>query len=326
MLNFGWYGENNCSKLKSDILVIQFSYFEIAASFEEIRFDLYQNLMEMNPHNLYNINISDFQHPKEEKSMKALKETKGLENVVKKFYDLGVENIIKLQYTGSSIKLSPKSFPELFQLTVAACDILGVEHVPDLYAHRSEDLTARTLGVEKPMIAISTECLDKLNKEELLFMIGREVAKIKCEHILYQEIGSIFPELMDALSPITLGLSGVLSSGLKYALFHWAQMAEYTADRGGLLVCQDLHVTKQLFTKLAGLPEKYWSTFGVEELEEQAREFEGFKEKTFDKFMRFLYGNNLWAIARAQEILTWVDSGAYNRVLVNRSTTQRINN
>lgn len=278
----------------------------------------------MNTHNLFNISAADFQHPKEAKSMKALRETKGFERVVKKFYDMGVEHIIKLQYTGSSLKLSKESFPELFETTETACSILGVDQVPELYVHRSEQFTATTLGVDRPMIAISTECLDKLNNEELLFMVGREIAQIKCQHILYQEIGFIFPELMDALSPITLGLAGVLSSGLKYALFHWAQMAEYTADRGGLLVCQNIYGTKQLFTKLAGLPEKYWSTFDIEELDDQARAFEGFKENTFDKFMRFLYGNNLWAIARAHELFKWVDSGAYNQILVNRSRSQRL--
>lgn len=278
----------------------------------------------MNPHNLHNISVSDFQHPKEEKSMRTLKDTKGLERVVKKFYDLGIENIIKLQYTGSSLKLSPKSFPDLYQMTETACEILDVDLVPELYVHRSEQFTFTTLGVERPMIAISTECIDKLSNQELLFMLGREVAHIKSGHILYQEIGFIFPELMDAFSGVTLGLSGILSSGLKYALFHWAQMAEYTADRGGLLVCQDVHVTKQMFTKLAGLPEKYWATFDIDELDEQARAFEGFTEKTFDKFMRFLYGNNLWTIARAQEVIHWVESGAYNRILVDKSGTQRI--
>ncbi len=254
--------------------------------------------------------------------MTTLKNTKGLERVVKMFYDMGIENIIKLQYTGSSLKLSTKSFPDLFQLTETACEILNVKIIPELYVQRSEQFTATTLGVERPVIVLSSECLDKLSKPELLFMIGREVAQIKCQHILYQEIGFIFPELMDALSAITLGLSGVLSSGLKYALFQWAQMAEYTADRGGLLVCQDLFVTKQLFTKLAGLPEKYWASFEVEELENQARAFEGFTEKTFDKFVRFLYGNNLWAIARAQEIIHWVEAGDYNRVMVKRSQIQ----
>ncbi|GLR19854.1 M48 family metallopeptidase [Portibacter lacus] len=273
----------------------------------------------MNYQKLYHIIPADFQHPKEASSMMTLKNTSGIEKVVKKFYDMGIENIIKLQYTGSSLKLSYKSFPDLYKLTERACEILDVNDVPDLYVHRSDQFTATTLGVDKPMIAISTECLDKLTNEELLFMIGREIAHIKCQHILYQEIGFIFPELMDAFSGITLGLSGVLSSGLKYTLFHWAQMAEYTADRGGLLVCQNVYGTKKMFTKLAGLPEKYWATFEVEELETQARAFEGFKEKTFDKFMRFLYGNNLWAIARAQELITWVESGEYNSVLVSKS-------
>ena len=277
----------------------------------------------MNSHKLYGISTSDFQHPKEASSMRTLKNTKGLEKVVKKFYDMGIEKIIKLQYTGSSLKLSPNSFPELYKLTEAACEILDVDDIPELYVQRSEQFTATTLGVERPMIAISSECLDKLSKQELLFMIGREIAQIKCQHTLYQEIGFIFPELMDAISGITLGLSGVLSSGLKYALFHWAQMAEYTADRGGLLVCQDIYVAKKLYTKLAGLPEKYWATFEVEELENQAREFEGFNEKTFDKFMRFLYGNNLWAIARAQELIDWVESGDYNKVLVKKGRPSR---
>ncbi|MDA9774251.1 M48 family metallopeptidase, partial [Saprospiraceae bacterium] len=278
----------------------------------------------MNYQKLYDIKVSDFQHPKEAKSMKTLKDTRGVEKMVKKFYDMGVENIIKLQYTGSGLKLSPKSFPDLFRMTETACDILDVDKMPELYVYRSEQFTATTVGVENPMLAISTECLDKLSKEELLFLIGREVAHIKCEHILYQEIGFIFPELMDAFSGVTLGLSSVLSSGLKYALFHWAQMAEYTADRGGLLVCQDIHVTKKMFSKLAGLPEKYWATFEVEELDNQARAFEGYSEKTFDKFMRFLYGNNLWVIARAQEMINWVEAGDYNRILVNNRASQRI--
>ena len=270
------------------------------------------------PTPLYDMQVSDFMHPLESNSLRTLQDTRGLEKVVQKFYDLGIENVIKLQYTGSSLKLSTESFPDLNNMVKTACQILGVDSIPDLYVERSEQFTATTLGVDKPMIAISTECLDKLTKEELQFMIGREVAHIKCRHILYQEIGFIFPELMDALSNITLGLSGMLSTGLKYALFQWMQTAEYTADRGGLLVCQDVYVVKKLFSKLAGLPERYWARFDISDLEDQARAFEGFTEKSFDKFIRFLYGNNLWAIARAHEMMKWVDAGEFNRLLVRK--------
>ncbi|MFT4537408.1 MAG: Zn-dependent protease with chaperone function [Saprospiraceae bacterium] len=278
----------------------------------------------MNTQKLYDLKISDFKHPLEASSFKTLQKTRGLEKVVKKFYDMGVENVIKLQYTGSSLRLSPTSFPELRILLETACEMLDVDNIPELYVERSEDFTAATLGVDKPIIAISSECLDKLTKPELLFLLGREVTHIKCQHVLYQEIGFIFPELMDALSGVTLGLSGVLSTGLKYALFHWMQMAEYTADRGGLLVCQDTFAVKQLFSKIAGLPEKYWATFDINELESQAKAFDGFSEKSFDKFVRFLYGNNLWAIARAHEIIQWVESGDYSKIIAKKSKSNRI--
>ena len=95
-------------------------------------------------------------------------------------------------------------------------------------------------------------------------------------------------------------------------------IANLLADRGGLLVCQDVFVVKKLFSKLAGLPERYWGRFDVSELENQARAFEGFTEKSFDKFIRFLYGNNLWAIARAHEMMKWVDSGEFTRLMVRK--------
>ena len=278
----------------------------------------------MPPVKLYGLTKEDYQHPQEKKSIQALEESRGFDTLVKKFYDMGVERIIQLQYSGSSVLLSPSTFPEIHKLLETACDILSVNTLPLLYVQRSDQLMATTLGMDHPMIAISSECIDKLSNEELLFMLGREVAHVKSQHLLYQEIGFIFPELMDALSAVTLGLSSVLSTGLKYALFHWAQTAEYTADRGGLLVCQDVHIVKNLLAKIAGLPEKYWPRYRVEDIEDQAKAFEGFHEKTFDKFVRFLHGNNLWAIARAQEIIDWVESGEYNKLMVRRSRTARI--
>lgn len=276
----------------------------------------------MTPYILNDLSMSDFRHPLEASSLKTLQDTRGLDRVVKKFYDMGLEKIIKLRYTGSCLQLTQESFPELHQLISISCEVLGVVQHPQLYVQRSDQFTATTIGMDQPIIILSSECIDKLTKAELLFMIGREVTNIKSNLIHYQEIGSIFPELMDALSGITLGLSGILSTGLKYALFQWVQMAQYTADRGGLLVCQETYTVKQLFSKLAGLPEKYWAVFQVEDLEEQARLFEGVSTKTFDNFIRFLYGNNLWAIARANEIFKWLESGEYNQIITRKGQSR----
>jgi Zn-dependent protease with chaperone function len=273
----------------------------------------------MNPRKLVGLQLSDYQHPLDEKSLSTLKNTRGIDKVVNRFYDMGIEKVIKLQHTGSSLELSVRAFPQLHMILHKACDVLEVSDVPRLYVERSDQFTTVTHGVDQPMIVMSSEMLDKFTPDELLFMFGREIAKIKSSHILYQEIGYIFPEMMEAMSALTLGLSSILSTGLKYALFNWAQKAEYTADRGGLLVCQDVYLVKQVYAKLAGLPEKYWAHFPIESLESQAEGFEGFTEKNFDKFVRFLHGNNLWAIARAHELFKWIQSGAYVQIMGRKS-------
>ena len=276
----------------------------------------------MCPTLLHGLTANDYQHPKDAQALKTLKETKGIKKLVDKFYDMGIERLIKLEYTGSGIKASAKSFPQLHKCLVNACEVLNVDVLPELYIQRSEDLQAITLGVEQPIIVLTSESVNNLSPEEILFLLGKEVAHIQSNHILYQEIGFIFPQLIDTLSYVTFGLSGLISGGLRYALFYWAQMADYTADRGGLLACQDSHVAKMMFAKMAGLPERHWGTYDVTDLESQAKEFEGFNEKTFDKFMRFVYGNNLWAIARAQELISWIDSGDYLKLLTLKSSTK----
>ena len=276
----------------------------------------------MNPRKLIGLQASDYEHPKDAKALHRLENTKGIKNVVKKFYDLGIERLIKLEYTGSGIKATKRSFPHLYQSLETACEVMNAPVIPELYIQRSEDLQALTLGVEHPIIVITSESVNNLSQEEILFMLGKEIAHIQSNHVLYQEIGFIFPQLIDTLSYVTFGLSGLISGGLRYALFYWAQMADYTADRGGLLACQDTHIAKKMFAKMAGLPEKHWGTYDFDEFEEQARQFEGYNEKTFDKFMRYIYGNNLWAIARAQELISWVESGDYQRLLASKTSNE----
>ena len=274
----------------------------------------------MNQQILHKLSPTEFEHRLDKKALDVLENTRGLSSVVNKFYDLGIEKLIKLQFTGSGIKVTQKNFPEIVKALRIACDVLDSPVVPEVYVHRSEDLQAVTFGVKEPIIALTSESVNNLTRDEFVFVFGRELAHIMSNHILYQEIGFIFPELIDAIAPITLGLGNIVSAGLRYALFNFNQMAQYTADRGGLLACQDTYIAKMMLAKMAGLPEKAWGTFDIADFEAQAREFEGFTEKTFDKVMRFIYGNNMWAVARASELMKWVEDGSFQQVLIrNRS-------
>jgi Zn-dependent protease with chaperone function len=278
----------------------------------------------MAPIKLKQLKAKDYIHPKDQKALHTLKDTKGLDSLVKKFYDMGVERLIKLQYTGSGIKATYRNFPDIIETLYTALEVLNVQAAPEIYIQRSEELEATTLGVEHPIIVLTSESINVLTREELLYIIGREVAHIQQNHVLYNEIGFIFPQLIDTLSYVTFGLSGILSGGLRYALFYWSQMAEYSADRGGLLACQDVQVAKLMMAKIAGLPEKMWHNYDLDDFEQQAQNFEGFNENTFDKFVRFMYGNNLWAVARTKELMNWMKSGQYSQLLARKGDSKWI--
>lgn len=265
----------------------------------------------------------EYEHPFDAKALNSLQNTAGLDRLVQKFYDLGIERIIKLQYTGGAIKVTPNNMSDLCYLAEEACAILNMPDVPQMYIYGSPELHAVTLGVENPLIVLPSEAVERLSDEELLFIIGREIGHIKSRHILYQEIGLILPEMAEAFSAATFGLGGLISIGLRYAMMYWMQMSQYTADRAGLLACQNIETVTKVLAKSAGLPKKYEASYNLDDFVTQAREFQGFNEKTFDKVLRFLFKNHLWAVARANELFKWTDAGDYRSVL-ERNTLQLV--
>lgn len=272
----------------------------------------------MDPQRIPDLKAEEYAHPLETRALERLKQTRGLGKVVSKFHEHSFEGSIRMQYTGSCMLASERTFPQLTYLAEKACDVLSCTQIPVLYLRRSDELQARTLGVEDPMLVLTSDMVEKLNAQELLFIIGREIAHIQHQHILYQEIGMIFPELIEAFSIVTLGLSSIISTGLRYALYHWAQMAEYTADRGGLLACQDENAAKWVMAKWAGLPESQWKSFHLQAFEDQARTFEGITPRTFDRIIGFVLGETNWSIARMQELIEWIDDPDYDQLLGRR--------
>ncbi|NND08960.1 MAG: M48 family metallopeptidase [Saprospiraceae bacterium] len=272
----------------------------------------------MNPQLINDLTVSDYEHPLETQAMARLKKTRGINKVISKFHELSFETSIRIQYLGSSLAVTPRTFPDLLYLRDKACEILHLSTIPELYIQDGETLSAVSIGVEEPGIILNTALVEKMTPEELLFVIGREVAHMKSDHILYQEIGMIFPEIMEAFSAITLGLSTVLSTGLRYALHYWKQTAEYTADRGGLIACQDVEVTKWMLAKWAGLPERSWSTFPIEEFMLQVANYDDATPNALEKVIGFFLGNNNWSVVRARELFAWIETDEYRSLFQRR--------
>ncbi|MEL6636789.1 MAG: M48 family metallopeptidase [Bacteroidota bacterium] len=269
----------------------------------------------------------EYEHPLDKKALDTLHDTRGLDTLVKKFHEYGVEHLFNIQCTGSNLKVTAGSLPEVHQLVVEVCDTLSLAELPEIYIQHTEKLQGLVTGVDHPILIISSAALESLTPAENRFMIGRMVGHIKSQHVLYYEIGYLLPVLSNILAGPTLGFGSLLTMGLEVALLRWSRMSEYTADRAGLLACQDVAAATAALAKVAGLPQKYYDDFDVDGFIKQARAFQGYDETNYNRALKYaslMLGEQNWSVGRAHELLKWIDTGGYQYVLERKATQRRL--
>ena len=258
-----------------------------------------------------------YEHPLDAQALNALHKYSSLETVVRKCNEWGFERLLRVQLTGSHLRVTPDSVPDVHEKLVAACSTLDLPKVPDLYIAGGE-LNAFTAGVERPLIVLTSGLVDRLTDDELLFVIAHEVGHIKSGHVLYYQIAEFLPVIGGIVGTATLGLGELFSAGLQAALLNWKRMSEFTADRAGLLGCQDANVALTAMIKIAGLPQKYDGAINPEDFIAQAREFKAFDTEKLNwlvKALSTMGQTHPWTVMRASQFLAWVDAGEYETVL-----------
>jgi Zn-dependent protease with chaperone function len=269
---------------------------------------------------LQGLQSNRYEHPIDRQALQALQKTAGFELMVRKFNEHGLDQLIKVECTGSNLKVTPSNYPELHSALREVCEVLDLQQQPELYVEAEDHVNAYTAGVEAPLICLSSGCVDLLTREEMFFVLGHEVGHIKSQHLLYTQIAMLIPLLGKLVGKFTLNLGEVLSMGLQSALVYWYRMSEYTADRAGLLACQDVDVAARTFIKMAGLPGKYYNRIDVPSFLQQAREFREFDQAMFSRLARIISEggkDHPWTVIRASELAKWVDAGDYQTILDN---------
>ena len=264
------------------------------------------------------LNPNEYEHTFDKQALNTLEGTPGLEKSVKYIHKHGVERIVRLGQMGSYIRVTPKNFPEIHQLLEEACENIFLKDIPDLYIEWSYQVNAKAVGSQKPMIILYSGAVDLLTKEELLFVIGHEVGHIKSGHMLYHDMALILPYLGDIIGAATLGIGLLVSSGLELSLMYWYRMSEFTADRAGLLACQDKKAVLSALMKMGGVPKKYFDKMNPDDFIQQAKEFKGFDYDSMDKVAKLILiatQTHPWTVMRASEIIKWYDSGKYQEII-----------
>lgn len=268
---------------------------------------------------LYQLHPREYEHKYDRIALETLEKTPGIKPLIKKFNKHALERDSRLIFSGSCLKVTENSFPDIYQLLEEVCHNLYLKNIPDLYLQNGFEADAFTTGAETPLIVLNSGAVDSLSSEELLYVLGHEVGHIKSGHMLYHEMTMLIPYIGEIAGSATpLGVGKILSKGLKYPLIHWSKMSQFSADRAGMLACQNIEAVMSTLMKRSGLPKKYSSQINTEIFIEQARTFKDYDYNSLDRVDKILLSleeKHSWNIMRAAEILKWFESGKYGHLL-----------
>lgn len=267
---------------------------------------------------LAGLNPREYEHPFDAKALNALQATPGLDRFVRAYNRNFVERAATVEWTGSYLRVTAEGYPKVYSALDRVCDVVNLPSRPSLYISWDYAVNGETRGVDAPIIKLTSAAIDYLDELELLCILGHEVGHIKSRHMLYHQMAGSLGVLTAGIGQVTFGIGNLLSLPIIAAISWWQRMSELTADRAGLLACQNIDAAIRLMMKLAGVPRKHFTAMQRVSFLDQAREFEKLDYEVMNRTWKWMYSYEMshpWTVLRAAELMKWVDSGEYQAVL-----------
>ena len=254
-----------------------------------------------------------YEHPADKAATSALHSVPMLDTVVKRLTDLGHERRLRQIVMGNAIRLGQNQLPEIWSTYVRSAHVLDLEQIPDLYVFSDPEINAMTIGAKTPIVVVNSSLLRAMDTKEVETVLAHETAHVLSEHYYYTTTLLLLRQFLLGALPRSL-LLGLPVRAMYLALLEWARAAELSADRAAALVMGDPLQPCRVLMQLAGgsVPGMSFDAFLA-----QANDYES-EDDLFSRHARFWSELNLThpvAIRRVKELMLWVQSGAYDRVM-----------
>ena len=254
-----------------------------------------------------------WEHPADKGALVALRKLKGFDSLLKALSGLINERSVRLVLLGSAVRVDERQFPELNRLLADAAAVLDAEELPEMYVQADPTLHAFTIGMNKPVIVLTSGLVGLMDEAEMRFVIGHELGHALSGHAVYQTLLRRLLVLTGVFYAVPGGALGIRA--ITAALMEWSRKAELSADRAGLLSTQDPAAATRVHLKLASgghLDELDTTSFF-----EQAAEYDETEDLRDSVLKMFLVENRThpFAVVRALELRRWTESGAYTAIL-----------
>lgn len=191
--------------------------------------------------------VQHFQDPTDRAASRALQMAAPVQALVQYYLRWVQEPEHRNELLVNSVRAGPKQCSRVYRLARSCEEILHTAPV-EVYVSNSATSKAMAFGSGKTdVIVLTISLVDYLSDDELLFVLGQQLGKVKANQVVYLTLAKA---LSTALKGIP-ALGGPLSSAANTLLVPWQRTAILTTDRAGLLCCQDLAAATRALTRLA---------------------------------------------------------------------------
>ncbi|SOD64532.1 Zn-dependent protease with chaperone function [Streptomyces zhaozhouensis] len=255
-----------------------------------------------------------YEHPADRSALVALRKLTGFDTVFKALSGMVPERSLRLLFLSDSVRVDERQFAHLHEMLLDACAILDLDRVPPLYVSQDPKPNAMCIGLDQPVIVLTTGLVELLDDEhEMRAVIGHEVGHALSGHAVYRTLLLFLTNLAVRVAWIPLGNVAIMA--IVTALREWFRKSELSADRAGLLVGQDPEASMRGLMKLAG--GNHLHEMNVDAFLDQAREYEagGDLRDSVLKILNVLPRTHPFAAVRAAELHDWARTRDYQRLM-----------
>src|SRR3954467_4336783 len=266
-----------------------------------------QRLIELSP--------KAYEHPADRAATAALKSIPMMDTVVRKLIEYGYERAFRQLMLANAVRIGDDQLPEVWAAHRAALARLDIEPVPDLYMAQMPFINAMAVGSQNPIVVLNSATVNTLDDLELRTVLGHEAGHILSDHVMYSTALMILLSIGVAPLARLPFFAGLPLLAVELALLEWYRAAELSCDRAGTLVNRSPMTTCQTLMVIAGGAAS--RRLSLDAFVRQAADYDEV-EPGFDKLTRFrteLFSTHPFPVRRVSELMKWVRSGDYDRVM-----------
>lgn len=197
---------------------------------------------------------SSYRHTLDQEAFEALNHFPRFVGLCEAYIANVDEVAAKIDLLSTTIRISDKQFPKVYQLLPPICGQLDIG-VPDIYYVKSKQLNAWTGGNTAPYICVTSRLVNELPLDLIASVLAHECGHIACNHYLYHSIARLLVGGI-ADSPLAKipAVRKYLTPSLVRALLFWDRCSELSADRASALCDRGPDKTINLLLRLHGYP------------------------------------------------------------------------